>query len=347
MEHSRTRTIVVDGAIAGLLGALVVALWFLIFDAVRGHPLQTPALLAATLVHGLGSLAGAPPIPQLAAEYTALHVLAFVVVGVAGALLVKAAEREPAFTFSLVIFFGAFEVFFLAVAMLLGPTVIAAMTWWAILVANLLAAATMLAYFLGRHPALAHALFGEWIRVAREGAVAGLIGAVVVALWFLGYDLALKLPFRTPSLLGAEIFTGVKDPNLVKVTLPLVLGYTVLHFLAFVVFGVAAAVLIMAAEWEPLAALAVFVLFAIFEVFFVGFATLLDVALLDTLGWWKIVLGNILALTAMAAYFMHRHRELHTRLVERWTTLDLEGEGLDRVSKPARPAEHGLPGSDR
>ena len=40
MEHSRSR-IMLDGAIAGLLGAVVVALWFLIFDAARGHIFQT------------------------------------------------------------------------------------------------------------------------------------------------------------------------------------------------------------------------------------------------------------------------------------------------------------------
>jgi hypothetical protein len=32
MQHSRTR-IILDGAVSGLFGAGVVALWFLIFDA--------------------------------------------------------------------------------------------------------------------------------------------------------------------------------------------------------------------------------------------------------------------------------------------------------------------------
>ena len=38
MQHSRSR-IILDGAVAGILGALVVAVWFLIFDAARGRPL--------------------------------------------------------------------------------------------------------------------------------------------------------------------------------------------------------------------------------------------------------------------------------------------------------------------
>ena len=51
MEHSRTR-IIIDGAVAGIIGAVVVAVWFLIFDVIRGHALETPALLAATILHG-------------------------------------------------------------------------------------------------------------------------------------------------------------------------------------------------------------------------------------------------------------------------------------------------------
>ena len=43
--------IVRNGIAAGLLGAAAVALWFLIFDWARGHPFETPALLAATLLH--------------------------------------------------------------------------------------------------------------------------------------------------------------------------------------------------------------------------------------------------------------------------------------------------------
>jgi uncharacterized membrane protein len=75
-------------------------------------------------------------------------------------------------------------------------------------------------------------------------------------------------------------------------------------------------------------------------VLFVGFVTLLDVSLLQALGWWKIVLGNILALTGMAAFFMTRHRDLHLRLFERWATLDMEGaEDAPPLHTPARPGE--------
>ena len=37
-------------------------------------------------------------------------------------------------------------------------------------------------------------------RYLREGVIAGLIGAALVAVWFLIYDAASGRPFRTPAL---------------------------------------------------------------------------------------------------------------------------------------------------
>jgi hypothetical protein len=329
MQHSRTR-IIIDGAIAGLIGAVVVALWFLLFDLARGRALETPALLAASILHGVrdpnllrhGML-------RLSAEYSVIHFGAFISVGVIGALLLEAAESEPPFLISLLIFFAAFEVFFIAVVLFLGPSVMAALTWWGIIVGNLLATGAMLSYFFAQHPLLARNLLGSgWLRVGREGVMAGVVGGLVVALWFLGYDLAAGEIFKTPAMLGAMIFQSGTDLTGAKVTLALVLGYTVLHFFAFIGFGLTIAVLLAASEWEPFLALGVFLLFAVFEVFFVGFVTLLDQSVVSVLGWWKIVAGNILALLAMTAYFLRGHRGLRLKLVERWATLDTEGEGV-------------------
>src|SRR5579864_9319916 len=205
MNHSRSK-IAVDGAIAGLLGAGVVALWFLIFDAARGEMFQTPVLLAAAILHGshpegIGAI-------QLMLEYSVLHFGAFIIAGIVGANLLEAAEHEPTLLVSLLVFLGAFDVFFIGVVMFLGPAVMREITWWGIVVANLSATAAMLYYFLARHPALARNLLGPWIAILREGVVAGLIGAVIVAAWFLAYDLAIGVAFKTPLLLGEAIFNN-------------------------------------------------------------------------------------------------------------------------------------------
>jgi len=341
MEHSRTR-IVVDGAVAGVIGAAVVALWFLIFDIARGHAFfETPALLAGTILHGLHDTQLHNSMFQLVAEYSVLHFAAFIVVGMIGALLLQAAENEPPFLFSVLIFFGAFEVFFIAVAAFLGPSAMAALTWWGIIVGNFLATAAMLSFFFWRHPILARHLIGPgWLAVGREGVTAGVIGAVIVAIWFLGYDLALGDSFRTPAMLGEMIFdSGAVDAGM-KVTVALVLGYTVLHFFAFIAFGVAIAVLLAASEWEPFLVLGVFLLAAVFEVFFVGFVTLLDSSVVSLLGWWKIVAGNILALLGMSAYFLRAHRGLRLKLVERWAALDMDGAELGMMTGSRGPANH-------
>src|SRR5690242_673350 len=174
MENSRSR-IILDGAVAGLLGAVAVAIWFLIFDAARGAPLETPALLAAALLHG--SHPEGFTLVRLVAEYSVLHFIAFISVGIVGGLLLEAAENEPTLLVSLIVFLGAFEVFFIGMVMFLGPAVMNALTWWGIVVANLAATAVMLAYFLWRHPALATGLLGRWVGILKEGVVAGLIGA--------------------------------------------------------------------------------------------------------------------------------------------------------------------------
>ncbi len=320
MRHSRSR-IIIDGAIAGLLGAGVVALWFLIFDAARGRTFETPVLLAATLLHG--SHPDGLSAIRLMLEYSALHFGAFIIAGIIGANLLEAAENEPALMVSLLVFLGAFDVFFIGVAMFLGPVVMQQVTWWGIVVANLSATATMLYYFLARHPMLARNLLGSWIPIFREGVTAGLIGAVIVAAWFLAYDLATGEAFKTPLLLGEAIFNGSMTPATMA---PLVIAYTVIHFFGFIAFGVALAILMAATDREPLVALGVLIVFAIFEVFFFGWVTLMDASLLEQLGWWKIIAANGLALIGMVAYEMRSHRGLWVRLQERWAVLESEGD---------------------
>jgi hypothetical protein len=336
MQHSRSR-IIIDGAVAGIIGGVVVAVWFLIFDMIRGHPFETPALLAATILHGLRDPHLHNSMVRLTFEYSILHFAAFIAVGIIGGLLLEAAESEHSLLFSLLIFFVGFEAFFIAVALFLGPNVMAALTWWGIIVGNLLATGAMLSFFLLRHPRLATNLLGGWIAVVREGVTAGVVGAVTVAIWFMIYDFAAGAMLRTPAMLGAMIFDGSGPLDTVKISMPLVLGYTILHFGAFIAFGMALAILLAASEWEPFMALLALLMLAIFEVFFVGFVSLLDSSALEMLGWWKIVAGNILALIAMSTYFLRGHRHLHIRLVERWATLEFEGEEVDVVVRTERP----------
>ncbi len=311
--------IVREGAVAGLIGAATVAVWFLVFDVIQGRPLETPAILWAGLVRGTATGAAVSPGLGPVVAYTILHVLAFLAFGIVASALVAGAEREPAMLLALLIFFAAFEVFFLALVTFLARPVLGLIAWWAILIGNLLAAVSMLGYFFLGHRPLAQTLAGRTLAVIREGVTAGLVGAAVVAAWFLIYDTLRGQPLRTPALLGSALFEALRDPKLLQVRLDLVLGYTVLHFAAFAAFGVIAAALITAAEKEPRILLGLFILFWCLELFFLGFVSAVDEALVGALLWWNIAIANLLAAAAMLTYFFLGHRSLGARLLERWS----------------------------
>src|SRR5436309_13922255 len=101
--------------------------------------------------------------------------------------------------------------------------------------------------------------------VLREGVVAGLIGAVVVAVWFLFFDLVRGRPFLTPGLLGGAVFRGVSTPVGLEITVASVLGYTLIHGLAFIASRVVAASLLAPMELEPRWFFGFVILFAAFE----------------------------------------------------------------------------------
>jgi len=145
-----------EGLIAGLVGAATVALWFLIIDVIQGRPLYTPTVLGAALF-GRGAGLPAPdagPDLGMVLMFTWVHGLAFVVVGGIIARLLSVAERRPSAGFGILMLFVLFEFGFIAVAMLFAQPVLRALAWPAIVVANLLAAATMGGYFRLRHPNL-------------------------------------------------------------------------------------------------------------------------------------------------------------------------------------------------
>jgi hypothetical protein len=253
--------------------------------------------------------------PPLVGEYTIAHFVAFAIIGVIGALLIDASERHSELFGILLVFTVAFEVFFIALIMLLGPAAAAALPWWKIIIGNLMATGGMLAYFFLRQPVLAENL------LVREGIVSGILGGVIVALWFFVYDILAGQPFHTPALLGAIIFNGMAQPSTFAVTAILVLGYTALHFFAFAMFGIASSITMVASEYEPLLALGVFVLFLWFELCFVAFVTFLDQSAVNEIGWWNIIGGNVVALAAIVGYFEHGHPQVVPRIAERWNRL--------------------------
>lgn len=316
--------LLVDGMTAGLLGALAVAAWFLIADLGYGHPFETPALLGAILFHGFRAAPAAAGHSLQAAyivEYSLAHFAAFALLGWVAAWLVCAANRFPVLLALLMIFFAVSEILFVSLVIRVGPSLLPSVTWWSVLVGNLLATTVILGYFYVRHPELGGGLLTSSLGVVTEGTLAGLIGGAMVAMWFLLFDIQAGHPLRTPEILGAAVIgeaSGALD-----VSAGFVLLYTVLHFVAFVAFGIVVAALLAATERKFLLP-GLILLIALVAIFFVGFVTIVDQSVREKLVWWRIEAGNLLASVGIVVFFLTRHRGLIGRAVEGWR----EGEKL-------------------
>lgn len=139
-------TVYLEGIRAGLVGASIIALWFLIVDTIAGRPLYTPTVLGAALFHGgAGFAAGQAVTPslELVAGFTWVHYLIFMLIGVGAARLMALAERNPNLGFGIVLFFAVFEFGFLLASMIFAQDMLLRLAWPAVVVGNLLAAAGM------------------------------------------------------------------------------------------------------------------------------------------------------------------------------------------------------------
>jgi hypothetical protein len=277
----------------------------------RGRPFLTPTLLGSLVFLGVNTPIGMTPAVGPILGYTILHGLAFVAFGVVAATMLAMSDREPALFVAFVILFACFEVFFFGVLGVLGRGVQTALVWWSVLVGNLLASFAMLWYFLRAHRALPRTLVGSWGGVLWEGVVTGIIGASAVAIWFFAIDAIRGEPLRTPKLLGIAL---LRQPDPASA----ILAYTLLHGLAFVIFGILGAFLVAAAERQPVILFALIIVFTAFEIFFFGAVVILASWILDYVAGWTIFLGNLLAAAAMLAYYFRGHRTLARRLTQAW-----------------------------
>jgi uncharacterized membrane protein YphA (DoxX/SURF4 family) len=153
--HARPHRTLYDGMLAGLVGAAVIALWFLVIDTIDGRPLFTPATLGRGMLGAFAPGQQDASVGTLVSAYTVFHVLAFVVVGLIAAFVAEVAEREPSILFGFLLLFAVVEVgIYVLVAILDVATPLGSHAWLPIMVGNLIAVVTMGAVFWRRRPAL-------------------------------------------------------------------------------------------------------------------------------------------------------------------------------------------------
>jgi hypothetical protein len=146
MVQSQSR-IMRDGLVAGLIGAGSVALWFLVVDLIAGRAFFTPAVLGSAVFWGLRDPATVVVSLQPVLAYTAVHILAFVIVGAAASFMIAEVEKDPGVVWLLIEFFVVFEIgFYGAVALLFTP-LLAELAWINVAIGNLIAAGVMGTFF--------------------------------------------------------------------------------------------------------------------------------------------------------------------------------------------------------
>jgi hypothetical protein len=153
-------------------------------------------------------------------------------------------------------------------------------------------------------------------RFLRHGFIAGLIGAVAVALWFLIVDAISGRPFYTPAVLGSAATIGLRDPTEVVVNLQSVGAYTAFHFLAFFAAGVVAAAVAEEAARSIDVLWLVVEFFLVFEIGFYAVIALVFTPLLGQLTWINVAVGNFIASASMGYYLWRVHPEIREQMVD-------------------------------
>ncbi len=155
--------------------------------------------------------------------------------------------------------------------------------------------------------------------VAENGVVAGMIGASVVALWFLVLDLVTRgLPFFTPSLLGSIIFAGLTAEQVTGLSGAAIFAYTGLHGILFLAAGMALAWMFSQFERNPQAGMVLLLLFALFEAILWGVGVSMIPALAGVVGTWAILIANIASASAMFAFLLRRNPRAMESLRRAW-----------------------------
>ncbi len=152
----QTHSTVREGITVGVLGALAVAVWFLIVDSIGGRPLHTPALLGAILTRATDPMAAAAGSGRLmlAAIYTPIHFILFALFGVLVVFILHRAPKVPSLLMLAMLLFAAFEVGFSGLVAILSQTGLGDLAWYQVAVGNLIAVGVMAWYLIRRHPKL-------------------------------------------------------------------------------------------------------------------------------------------------------------------------------------------------
>lgn len=121
------------------------------------------------------------------------------------------------------------------------------------------------------------------------------MGGAAVAIWFLLVDLVKADPFFTPARLGEATGRVFGITPMATSEAGAIIGYTIIHFVGFVIIATVAAAIVHAAYRQPAILAGVFLVFIVSEVLIYGYIALLHATeLLAHLTWLLIAVGNLI-----------------------------------------------------
>lgn len=309
------RTVIQRGAIAGFLAGLTLIVLFFVIDMVARTPLATPQFLSGALLGE--TMPAASPIRMVL--YTIAHLGVFTVLGIGASVFFTGLDVPRNLTIGAAYGLFACSLVFYPALVITGTDILAAPAWPAVFFGNVVAGVVMVSYL--HWTSDEEGVTGLWKLLStnhliRQGIVAGIIGAVVVAVWFLIVDSIAGRPLFTPAALGSAVLNGASGVPGVEFSVATIVGYTLIHISAFLLAGVLVSALVTQAERAPYLVFGMILLLVIFETFFIAMVAMLGTWLMQELAWWSVLVGNLLAAASMGAYMLKVHPKLRAELRE-------------------------------
>jgi hypothetical protein len=144
--------------------------------------------------------------------------------------------------------------------------------------------------------------------VLYHGLLTGLVGAAAVAFWMFLVDILNARPFYTPAALGSAVLLGATHPEEIQISLGVVTAYSFLHLTTFIVVGIAFAWLARGAGrarfWGRTAGSLV-----LLEGLFLGTLVIVGGWVIQLIGWFTIVIANLVAVVSMALWLWRARRD--------------------------------------
>jgi len=144
----------------------------------------------------------------------------------------------------------------------------------------------------------------------REGLIAGLMGATILAAWYFVYDAAAGRPFYTPNALGNVLFRGDLELGVREIMPRVVAGYAVLHVVVFALAGIGLTLLVHLAARNLALRMGLWMGLVVTFALFAGLTYMLTTSTEERLPVWSVVGGSLLAVAAMGWYLWRRHPRL-------------------------------------